>query len=255
MQDHRSPEEKRAWITGASSGIGRAVALELVRRGWLIAASARTTSSLEALVAQGKGKIFSFPIDVTQAREVSELVSRIDESFGKCDLVILNAGTYEPMTIGAFDADKFRKIIDVNLLGIANCLDPILKLMIPRKEGQIAIVSSVAAYSGLPFAAAYGASKAGVLNMCESLRLECEQAGITLQVISPGFVKTPLTAKNKFSMPFLMDVEMAANRFVDGLFQPRFEITFPRRFSFILKLLRLMPYKLYFFLLRKGMGL
>jgi short-subunit dehydrogenase len=164
---------------------------------------------------------------------------------------VLNAGTHAPMTASDFSAATVRRLVDINLLGVAHCLEPLLAAMRARGAGQIAVVASVAGYSGLPTAAAYGASKAGLINMCEALKPECDRIGIKLQLVNPGFVKTPLTDKNTFPMPFLMPVDRAVDRLVAGLASDRFEIVFPRRLAWLLKALRCMPYGAYFALTRR----
>ena len=143
-----------------------------------------------------------------------------------------------------FSVEDLRKLIELNLIGTANCLEAILPVMLSRGEGQIAIVSSVAGYFGLPTSAGYGATKAGLINMAEALQPELKQAGVKLQIVNPGFVRTPLTDKNPFPMPFLMEVDDAAEAFYRGLTSNRFEIVFPRRLAWLLRLLRLLPYRL-----------
>lgn len=243
-----------AWITGAGKGIGRSVALELARRGWTVAASARTASDLTALAsdaAKEGGTIVPFVLDVTERETVSATVERIELELGGIDLALLNAGTYVRFGIEDFTAEAFGRQIDINVMGTVNCLEPVLHRMRARKAGHIAVVSSLTAYRGLPFASAYGASKAALTNMCEALKPELDAVGVNLSVIHPGFVKTPLTDQNEFDMPFLMEVEEAALRIVDGLERGSFEITFPRRFAYLLNIGRALPYRLYFALSRR----
>lgn len=243
-----------AWITGAGKGIGRSVALEMARRGWTVAASARTESDLSNLAEDAgaaSGTIVPFVLDVTQPEAASAVVDRIEDQVGGIDLALLNAGTYVRFGVEDFTAAAFGRQIDVNVMGTANCLEPILARMRTRRAGQIAVVSSLTAYRGLPFASAYGASKAALTNMCEALKPELDAFGIGMTVIHPGFVKTPLTDQNEFPMPFLMEVDEAALRIVNGLERGKFEITFPRRFAFMLKLARCLPYRLYFSITRK----
>jgi len=246
--------EKRVWITGAGKGIGRAVAERLAMEGNTVAVSARSIEDLESLVSafkDGPGKIVSYPLDVTDADAHRFVFETIEKDLGSIDQVILNAGTHAPTPSTNFDLNNVRRLINVNLLGVANGLAAIMPRFIERQAGRIAVVASVAGYSGLPSAAAYGATKAALINMCEALRPELAADGIILQVVNPGFVKTPLTDQNDFPMPFLMPVDVAAKRFVDGLKTDRFEITFPRRFAAILKMLRCLPYPLYFALTKK----
>ena len=165
-----------------------------------------------------------------------------------------NAGTYIRFGAEDFTVEKFRDQIDTNVMGTVNCLAPVIEAMKPRRRGRIAIVSSLTAYRGLPMASAYGASKAALTNMGEALRPELEQFGITLSIVHPGFVRTPLTERNEFPMPFLMEPDIAARRIVKGLEQGQFEITMPRRFAYLLKIGRCLPYRLYFAITRRMIG-
>lgn len=238
-----------AWITGAGKGIGKSTALELARRGWTVAASARTESDLATLVeeiaAEG-GKAYAFPLDITERDAVAEAVGRIEDRLGGIDLALLVAGTYVRFGAEDFTAEAFARQIDINVTGTVNCLAPVLAAMRERRSGHIAVVSSLTAYRGLPFASAYGASKAALTNMCEALKPELQALGIDMTVIHPGFVKTPLTDRNEFPMPFLMESDEAARRIADGLERRKFEITFPRRFAWMLKVARCLPYAVYF---------
>ncbi len=245
------------WITGASSGIGRALALNLARRGDRVAVSARSITGLQSLVddADGaSGSIHPYPLDITHPDNCTETVSQINSELGEIALAVLNAGTHHPVEAASFAASDFAQLIGVNLLGTGNCLAPLLERMIPDKRGHIAIVASVAGYRGLPTSAYYGASKAAQINFTEALKFDLDRHGIKLQLVNPGFVKTPLTDKNDFPMPFLMDVDNAAERMVRGFERSAFEITFPRRFSYLLKFLRILPYRLYFPIVNRMTG-
>ena len=193
----------------------------------------------------------SWPLDVTDAAAVTEAVAAIERDVGPIDVAVLNAGTHQPILARDFAADKVKSLLDLNVMGTAHCLEPLLSRMIGRRRGRIAIVSSVAGYAGLPTSAGYGASKAGLINMAEALRPELEALGITLQIVNPGFVRTPLTDRNPFPMPFLMEPEAAAEAFYRGLASDRFEIVFPRRPACLMKLLRLLPHPLFFAVTRK----
>jgi short-subunit dehydrogenase len=245
------------WITGASSGIGRALALRLAAAGAQVAASARNAKALQALAAEaagGPGAIHAYPLDITSRCAASAIVHAIEDSLGPLARVVLNAGTHQPVEAKDFAAADFARLVEVNLLGMANCLEPVLRTMSARRQGQIAIVASVAGYRGLPTSAYYGATKAALINLAEALKLDCDRLGIKLQLINPGFVKTPLTDKNPFPMPFLISVEDAAARIAAGLDRQAFEITFPRRFTWQLKLFRCLPYRLYFPLVARITG-
>ncbi len=244
---NRAKPQDRVWITGASSGLGRALALKMASEGWRVAASARSQDQLQAVAALASafpGSIEAFPLDVTDRDAVQETVARILEDFGPPDLVVLNAGTHKPTPAARLSTKDFRQLVELNLMGTVHCLEAVLPPLRRRREGQIAIVASLAGYVGLPLAGAYGMTKAGLINLAESLEPELRAEGVTLQVVNPGFVKTPLTDRNPFHMPFLMDVESAATAFYRGLQSGGFEIVFPRRFAYLLKLLRLLPHPL-----------
>ncbi len=235
------------WITGASSGLGRALALKMASEGWRVAASARGQDQLQAVAALASafpGSIDAFPLDVTDRAAVQETVARILDDFGPPDLVVLNAGTHKPTPAAKLSADDFRRLVELNLMGTVQCLEAILPPLRQRGTGRIAIVASLAGYVGLPLAGAYGMTKAGLINLAEALEPELRADGITLHIVNPGFVKTPLTDRNPFHMPFLMEVEAAADAFYRGLQSGSFEIIFPRRFAYLLKVLRILPYPL-----------
>lgn len=248
------PLGKAAWVTGASSGIGRAVTLRLAGEGLTVAASARSTLGLQAVAATSARRILPLPLDVTDAAAVEAAVAAAEDRLGPLDLAILNAGTHIPMGLDDFSAETARTLMEVNYMGVVHGLAALLPRFKARGAGRIAVVSSVAGYRGLPTAAAYGPTKAALINLCEALKPECDRAGIRLHLVNPGFVATPLTDRNPFPMPDLMPVEEAARALVDGLKTDRFEITFPRRFARAVKAARLLPYRLYFPLVRKVTG-
>ena len=244
------PADGAAWITGASGGIGRAVALRLAAEGWTVHATARRPEALDALAEEARaaghpGRILPLPADVTDPVAMREAVATI-EADGGLALVLLNAGIYLPMRAMDFDAGKARKTFDVNLGGVVNGLDPVLKAMIARGRGHVAVTASVAGYGGLPGAAAYSATKAGLIAVCEALAMDLMDLGVRISVVNPGFVETEATAVNEFEMPFLMTPDEAARRIVEGLGRPGFEIAFPRRFAIFLRALNRLPNQLYF---------
>lgn len=248
MSDRQS-SGRLVWITGASSGIGRALALRLARQGDRVAVSARSEDQLNALVEElgdAGGSIHVYPLDIKDALGCSAVVEAITSDLGEIGLAVLNAGTHHPVDAEAFKAADLKALVDINLLGTGNCLEPLLQRMIPARRGHIVIVASVAGYRGLPTSSYYGATKAAQINIAEALKFDLDRYGIKLQLVDPGFVKTPLTDKNEFSMPFLIDVERAAARMASGFERNSFEITFPRRFTYFMKLLRVLPYRLYF---------
>lgn len=195
--------------------------------------------------------MISVPADVTDEASIRQAVETIEAEIGPIDLAILNAGSHNPMTAGAFSATEFRSLVETNLVGAARCLDSLLPAMIKRRSGHLVVVASVAGYVGLPTAAAYGATKAGLINLAEALKPELDAYGIKIQLVNPGFVRTPLTDKNPFRMPLLMEVDDAADALLRGLESARFEISFPWRFTVFMKLLRLLPYGLVFAITRR----
>ncbi len=242
------------WITGASSGIGRALALRLARDGQRVVASARNAAALEALAAEAGPNLSALPLDTTDASSCETATAWIEAEIGPIGLAVLNAGTHLPTPAAKFAVAPFRQLVETNLMGTVNALAPVLASMRMRKAGHIAVVASVAGYGGLPTAAAYGATKAALINMCEALKPECDALGVKLQLVDPGFVRTPLTDRNPFPMPFLMDLDAAIDALVAGLGSDRFEIVFPRRFAWLLKFLNMLPYPAYFWIVRRMTG-
>lgn len=242
------------WITGAGRGIGAALAEYLCQRGCRVYGSARNLQELTAVqqrLASSPGEFIPAPLDIRRPSQISALFERWDEEGVAPDLMVLNAGTHDPDGAKAFSAQRCRKLLDINLQGTINCLDFALRHCLTHKRGQIAVMASVAGYRGLPTAAAYCASKAALIALCESLYMDLHGSGVKLQVINPGFVRTPLTDKNRFQMPALMEPEDAAKAIYRGLLSSRFEITFPARFVYWLKLLRILPSRWYLGLMRR----
>ncbi len=248
-----TPQDGLAWITGASTGIGAALVAQLVSEGWTVLATARGADKLAELAAAHPGRVIAAPGDITDAGGMKALVAGAEANSGrKVALAVLNAGTWQEMGAADFDLAAFRRQIEVNLNGTASCLDAVMPGMLARRSGQIAIVASVAGYRGLPQGGAYGASKAALIALAESLRFDLTKAGVLMQVINPGFVRTPMTAVNKFPMPFLLETDDAARRISRGLKLTGFEITFPWQLAWILKLLQILPARLFFWALRKA---
>lgn len=243
------------WMTGASSGIGRALCLGLARRGWRVAASSRSCDKLQTLADEAPDDTVSvFPLDVTDRGAVEDTVRRIEHDLGPIDACILNAGDYRPMKARDFDIDLFRRLTEVNYMGVIHGLGALLPHMLERRRGRVLLTASVAGYRGLPLAGPYGATKAALINLAETLRAELADSGVVIRVINPGFVKTPLTDKNHFHMPALITPEEAAAAILREFDGDHFEITFPKRFTWFLKLLRLLPYRLYFPAIRRTTG-
>lgn len=244
--------QRLAWVTGAGKGIGRALALRLVGDGWIVAASARTRSDLESLAAEAPpGAIRPYPLDIVDPAATARVVAAIESDLGAIDLAVLNAGTYIPTQAVPFDALAYRRQLDINVMGTVNGMAELIPRFVARRGGHIAVMASVAGYRGLPGAAAYGASKAALINMCEALRVELEPHDVAVSVICPGFVKTPLTDRNDFPMPFLISAEAAAEHIARGLAAKRFRIAFPPLFATIMRLLRLLPDRAFFAIARR----
>jgi NAD(P)-dependent dehydrogenase (short-subunit alcohol dehydrogenase family) len=252
-----TPSDGVAWITGASSGIGKSVALELARRGWTVAISARREEELTKIVTEGiglAGRLVAFPLDVTDAEAFRRTHQAIETAMGPIALVFLNAGIAPYVQAPELDLDAIRKVIEVNYFGVFAGLGAVMPGMAKRGKGQIAVTASVAGYGGLPRAAAYGSTKAAVIYLCEALRFDCAKHSILLQVVNPGFVRTPLTDKNDFPMPTIISEEDAARRTVDGFEKGRFEIAYPKRLAYVLKFINLLPYWLYFRVVGRSTG-
>lgn len=235
-----TPQHGCAWITGASSGIGAALAEELAGRGWTVAISARRESDLKNVAAQHED-IHCFPCDVRDRAAMAQTVSAIETKLGPIALGVMNAGIYLPTALPEFDATLFDRTFEVNLNGTVNGLAALVPLMVARGEGHISLVSSVAGYGGLVTSAAYGASKAALFNMGESMAMDLKPSGVHMSMVAPGFVKTPATDVNRFPMPFIINADEAARRIADGLGKNKTHISFPRRFSYLLRVLNMLP--------------
>ncbi|WP_374626632.1 SDR family NAD(P)-dependent oxidoreductase [Devosia sp.] len=244
---------RTAWIIGGGSGIGAAMARLLASRGWRVAISGRRADRL-AEVASGSRLIAPYPLDVTDAIAVQAVLQQVVADLGRIDLYVFGAATWQPLTVGDYDFAKFQRLVDTNLMGFVRMANPVVAQMTHQGGGQLAVIASVAGYFGLPRAAAYNATKGALINLLQTMRTELEPRGIRVRMIAPGFFKSELTAKNDFPMPFLMETEAAAQRAVDGLLgSTRFEIAFPRRLVWLLKLMRMLPYPLFFAITRMMM--
>ncbi|MEO1038091.1 MAG: SDR family NAD(P)-dependent oxidoreductase [Pseudomonadota bacterium] len=248
------PKDGVAWITGASSGIGAALTEHLVKAGWRVAVTARSEDRLQALAEAHPDKVFVAPADLSDAEGVEAAIARIEAEFGAVALAVLNAGVYLPVNAEAPRFEDYKRSFDINLGGTAACICALTPRMSQRGFGQIAIVSSATAFGGMPTASAYGATKAGLVNMAECLALELYRYGVLVQCITPGFVETPAQDDNAFPKPFMVSAKTAARRIAAGLKTRRFEITFPRRFTWMLKAIYALPYDWYLPLVRKQTG-
>jgi len=245
-----SENHKKIWITGASSGIGKAVAEKFAKEGWKVAVSARRKELLDELAKNEN--ISSFPLDVTDRSQINNTFKNILNEFGELDICLFSSGTYEPKDEQSIDPDKIKNVINVNFLGVIDCVKVVEDYFKNKKSGHISIVSSIAGYRGLPNSSGYGPSKAALTNFSESIYFDFKKFGVRVSVLSPGFIKTPLTDKNEFPMPFLKTPEYAADKIYNGLVKGNaFEIHFPKGLTLTLKFLRILPYKIYLFLVDK----
>ncbi|TKT76709.1 SDR family NAD(P)-dependent oxidoreductase [Aquamicrobium sp. LC103] len=251
------PKDGAAWITGASTGLGRQLALDLAREGYVVAATARDEDKLATLAAEASGlpgRIVPFICDVTAEEEMERTVAAIEGAIGPIALAVFNAGIYSATRGERLETYNFVSTFNVNFFGVINGLVPVADRMRDRGFGHVAIVASVTAYLGLPSAGAYGSSKAALNNMAQSLRYDFDKLNIRLQIVNPGFINTPLTANSKFPMPALMPVEKASRRLTQGLRSGGFEVAFPRRLTWATKALSLLPQSLTYHLIRKATG-
>ncbi|RWL17125.1 MAG: SDR family oxidoreductase [Mesorhizobium sp.] len=239
-----NPKHGVAWITGGSSGIGRSLAKDLAAQGYAVAVTALDEDPIDTLVvetAQMPGRVTAYPCDVTDERRMAKTVAAIEEDLGPIVLAVFNAGSYIATAGEDLTVRGFRQSFDVNYFGIINGLVPVIERMRVRARGHIVLVGSVTAYFGWPTTAAYGGTKAAVNILAESLKYDFDKMNVRIQVINPGFVDTPLTEKNLLPMPGLMPVNRASRRMARGINSGGFEVTFPRRLSWGLKLLRILP--------------
>lgn len=240
---------KTAWVTGASSGIGEALAQALAAGGATVAISARSEDKLARLAAADP-RLKAFPLDVTDSAAAAATVEAIEQTLGPIDLAILNAGIWQPVSAKNLTAGLAREMFEVNYLGAAYGSGAVLPRMIGRGHGHIAFTGSVGAYRGLSGSGAYSPAKAALLNLAECLYNDLKRHGVAVSVINPGYVDTPATRKNDFPMPFIMSAGEAAGRILAGLKKKKFDIAFPWQPVLLLKMLRILPYPLYFWAAR-----
>ena len=244
---------KIVWITGSSSGIGKALAIKFAKEGWQVAASARRENLLKDLNNQNSN-IYPFPLDVTNEIEAKNVFQNIVKKFNTVDISVFCTGIHDPEAEKELSSKKIREIIETNFFGTLNCIMAVNTYFREKKSGHISIVSSVAGYRGLPAASGYCASKSALTSLAESLYFDFKRHNVRVSLVSPGFIKTPMTDKNKFPMPMIKSPEFAANKMFIGLTKKNsFEIHFPIAFTMIMKLLKIMPNWLYFLLVKKGM--
>ena len=246
-----SENQKKIWITGASSGIGKSLATKFAAEGWKVAASARRKGILDEM--SNHENIFSYPLDVTNQDQIKISFEKIIEDFKGLDLCVFSSGTYDPKLEQEINVKHNKFVMETNFFGVLYCINAVENYFKNKKDGHISIVSSVAAYRGLPNSSGYGPSKAALTNLTESLYFDFKKHNVRISLVSPGFIKTPLTDKNEFPMPFIKSPKFAAEKMFYGLTKSKaFEIHFPKALTILLKIFRVLPYKIYLFLIDKG---
>jgi NAD(P)-dependent dehydrogenase (short-subunit alcohol dehydrogenase family) len=251
------PGDGVAWVTGASTGIGRSLARDLVAEGYTVAVTARDEERLATLIdeiAGLPGRMLQFPCDVTDETAMLKTVAAIEKAAGPIILAVFNAGAYFPTRGERLDVQNFVRTYELNILGALYGLVPVVARMRAQGYGHIALMGSITAYFGLPSAAAYGSSKAALNNLAESLKFDFDKMNIRIQIINPGFVDTPLTENNNFPMPALVTVDEASAYIVHGLKAGGFEVTFPRRFTWAVRIIKLLPHPVYFWFMNWATG-
>jgi len=243
--------KKTIWITGGSTGIGKALAIKFSNEGWNVAISARQENLLNELSDKYEN-ITAFPLDVTDKLKCNEIFDQIINKYHNIDICFFSTGIWNPKKEKDIDVEQIEEVFKVNFFGTLNSIKAVEEYFKDRKEGIITIVSSIAGYKGLPNSTGYGPSKSALNNLAESLYFDFKRSNVRICLVSPGFIKTPMTDKNNFKMPFLKSTEYAANKIYDGLINTNnFEIHFPKQLTLILKLLGFLPNKLYFGLIGK----
>jgi len=243
--------KKTIWITGGSTGIGKALAIRFANEGWNVAISARRENLLKELSDRFEN-ISPFPLDVTDKENCKNIFNQVKEKFGNIDICFFSTGTWDPKKEKDIDVEQIENVFKINFFGTVNSIKAVEEYYKNRNEGTIAIVSSIAGYRGLPNSTGYGPSKSALNNLAESLYFDFGRHNVRVCLVSPGFIKTPMTDKNDFKMPFLKTPEFAADKIYDGLVNKKsFEIHFPKELTLTLKFFSILPYKLYFYLVKK----
>ena len=243
--------KKTIWITGGSTGIGKALAIKFASKGWNVAVSARRAELLNEL-SNSYENISSFPLDVTNKEKCKEVFNEIKNKYENIDVCFFSTGTWDPKKEKDIDVEQMEDVFQINFFGTVNCIKAVEQYFRDKRNGIITIVSSIAGYRGLPNSTGYGPSKSALNNLAESLYFDFKRYNVRVCLVSPGFIKTPMTDKNDFKMPFLKTPEYAAEKIYDGLVNKNvFEIHFPKSLTITLKLLSLLPSKIYFGLVGK----
>ena len=243
--------KKVIWITGGSTGIVKALALKFANNGWTVAISARRENLLKEIEDKHQN-IKSFPLDVNDKEKCKSVFENIKKELGDIEICFFSTGTWDPKKEKEIDVEQIENVFKVNFFGTLNCIKAVETHFRERGKGIITIVSSIAGYKGLPNSSGYGPSKAALSNLAESLHFDFGRYGVRVCLVSPGFIKTPMTDKNDFKMPFLKTPEFSADKIYDGLINgSNFEIHYPKELTLILKFLKIIPDRLYFYLIRK----
>ena len=243
--------KKTIWITGGSTGIGKALAIKFASNGWDVAVSARRTELLDEL-SNSYENISGFPLDVTDKQKCKEVFNEIKNKYENIDICFFSTGTWDPKREKDIDIEQMEDVFKVNFFGTVNTIKAVEQYFRDKKKGIITIVSSIAGYRGLPNSTGYGPSKSALNNLAESLYFDFKRFNVRVCLVSPGFIKTPMTDKNDFKMPFLKTPEYAADKIYDGLINKEtFEIHFPKTLTILLKFLSFLPSKIYFGLIGK----
>ena len=243
--------KKTIWITGGSTGIGKALAIKFANKGWNVAISARRKNLLQE-ISNAYENVHSFPLDVTDKLRCKEIFQQIKDKFQDIDICFFSTGTWNPKKEKDIDVEQIENVFKINFFGTLNAIKSVEEHFKSKKSGVITIVSSIAGYRGLPNSTGYGPSKSALNNLAESLYFDFKRSNVRVCLVSPGFIKTPMTDKNDFKMPFLKTTEYAAEKIYDGLVNKNvFEIHFPKSLTLILKILSFLPNKMYFSLIGK----
>ncbi|MEO8250285.1 MAG: SDR family NAD(P)-dependent oxidoreductase [Burkholderiales bacterium] len=252
---------KRVWLIGASSGIGLALAIDLRALGASVAVSARDAGALQQFAAshpgvdrQGRPLAQAVPLDATDLQSVEAAAAAVF-SEGPLDLAIYGAGMFKPMRATEFDLDVLLRHVDVNVAGALRVFSVVIPQLLKQRHGHLSMIASVAGSRGLPKGLAYGPTKAALINLAETMYLDLRPHGIGVSLINPGFVDTPMTKQNDFPMPAMIEPERAAQEILEGWASGAFEIHFPKRFTRLVKLARLLPNRLYFSAVNRATGL
>ena len=243
--------KKTIWITGGSTGIGKALAIKFANEGWNVAISARRENLLNE-ISDNHENITPFPLDVTDKSKCKEVFEKIQNKFENIDICFFSTGTWNPIKERDIDVEQIKEVFKINFFGTLNAIKAVEEYFKNKKSGTITIVSSIAGYRGLPNSTGYGPSKSALNNLAESLYFDFKRSNVRVCLVSPGFIKTPMTDKNDFKMPFLKTTDYAAEKIYDGLINKDvFEIHFPKSLTIMLKIFSFLPSKIYFALVSK----